>query len=213
MATIFMKKITERIYKYPTSNKLDKAIQARADVIFENATIEMQREFEEHPVTREIDAGIGSRNISGTLPGANSPPNNLFSFIGFDSGTDPTGPIRKRLNPSNPEGPKMVKVGKDPRGTTIRYQFKVSAPFEQIYKDTPIPWAKGLSWAEKIETSIPGYSHFLQKYLPTPEPSHSGGGIQIKKEVRQANFAPPEGGYLTGIFARFLARMRGDIKQ
>lgn len=212
MATIFMKKITERIYKYPTSNKIEKAIQARADVIFENAAIAMQREFEEHPVTKEIDAGIGSKNISGTLPGANSAPNNLFSFIGFDNGTDPTGPIRKRLDPSNTEGPKMVKVGQDTRGTTIRYQFKVSAPFEQIYKDTPIPWAKGLSWAEKIETNIPGYSHFLHKYMKYP-PSHSGGGIQVEKAVRGGEFSPPEGGYLKGIFARFLARMRGDLKQ
>lgn len=210
MATIFMKKITERIYKHPTSNKLDKAIQARADVIFENATIAMQREFESHPVTQEIDGGISSSNISGTLGGGKAP-NNLFSFIGFPGGSSPTDPIRKRLDPSNTEGPKMVKVGQDTRGTTTRYQFKVSMPFEQIYKDTPIPWAKGLSWAEKIETNIPGYSHFLAKY--GLKNSRSGGGVQIEKAVRGGEFSPPEGGYLKGIFARFLARMRGDTKQ
>lgn len=210
MATIFMKKITERIYKHPTSNKLDKAIQARADVIFENATIAMQREFESHPVTQEIDGGISSSNISGTLGGGKAP-NNLFSFIGFRGSAKPTEPIRTRLDPSNTEGPKMVKVGKDTRGTNIRYQFKVSAPFEQIYKDTPIPWATGLSWVEKIETEIPGFAHFLAEY--GLKNSRSGGGIQKEEEVRSGRFRPPEGGYLTGIFARFVARMRGDLKQ
>jgi hypothetical protein len=207
-----MKKITEKIYSQPTSDKLEKAVTARANVIFENAAIAMQREFEEHPVTQEIDEGISSRNISGTLPGANNAPNNLFAFIGFDSGTTPTDAIRKRLNPTSKMGPQMIKVGKDQRGTTMRYQFKVSVPFEDIYKETPIPWATKLSWAEKIETNIPGYSHFLQKYLSNP-PSRSGGGVQIEKEVRSASFTPPKGGYLKGIFEKFKARIRGDIKQ
>jgi hypothetical protein len=210
-----MKKVTEKIYNQPTSDKLDKALTDKANAVFQNAAVTMQREFEEHKVTQEIDGGIGSKNISDTLPGANNAPNNLFSFIGFDSGTRPTDAIRKRLdpNPASKIGPQMTRVGKDTRGSVVRYQFKVSVPFEDIYKETPIPWAKGLSWAEKIETDIPGYSHFLQKYLSTPDPSHSGGGIQIDKEVRSAKFSAPEGGYLKGIFARFTARIRGEIKQ
>ena len=213
MATIFMKKVTERIYKQPTSDKLSKALTAKANVIFENAAIAMQRDFEEHKVTQEIDQGISADNISGTLPGTRGAPNNLFSFIGFDSGTRPTDEIRNRLDPTKTDGPKMIKVGEDTRGLNLRYQFKVSVPFDEIYKKTPIPWAKGMSWAEKIETSIPGYSHFLQKYLPTPKPSHSGGGVQVEKALRNAEFSPPEGGYLKGIFARFAERIRGNTKQ
>ena len=210
MATIFMKKITEKIYSQPTSDKLEKAATARANVIFENAAIAMQREFEEHDVTKEIDGGIGSDNISDTLGGKKAP-NNLFSFIGFRGGDKPTEPIRKRLDPTNAEGPKMVRIGKDTRGTTARYQFKVSVPFEDIYAETPIPWAKGLSWVEKIETEIPGFAHFLAKYgLPN---SRSGGGVQLEKEVRRGSFTPPKGGYLKGIFEKFKARIRGDIKQ
>ena len=211
MATIFMKKVTEKIYKQPTSDKLGKALTAKANVVFQNAAVVMQKEFEEHKITQEIDGGVASKNISGTLPGANNAPNNLFSFIGFESGTTPTDAVRKRLDPTSKIGPQMFKVGEDTRGSTIRYQFKVSVPLDEIYKETPIPWAKGLSWAEKIETGIPGYSHFLQKKLPDP-PSRSGGGIQIDREVRGAEFAPPEGGYLKGIFQKFVARIRGEIK-
>ena len=40
--------------------------------------------FEEHPVTKEIDAGPGSNNSSGTLGGYG----NLFTFIGFERGQD-----------------------------------------------------------------------------------------------------------------------------
>lgn len=210
MATIFMKKITERIYNQPTSQKLEKAIQARANVIFENAAIVMQKEFEEHPVTQEIDGGIGSDNISDTLGGGKAP-NNLFSFIGFRGSDRPTEPIRKRLDPENKEGPKMVKVGKDVRGTAVRYQFKVSVPFEEIYKETPIPWAKGLSWAEKIETEIPGFAHFLAAY--GLKNSRSGGGVQVEDEIRSGEFNPPKGGYLKGIFERFAARIRGETKR
>ena len=210
MATIFMKKITERIYKQPTSNKLDKALKARADLLLENATIAMQRDFEEHPVTREIDGGIGSANISNTL-GGGSAPKNLFSFIGFDGGSDPLNPIRKRLYSDKQGGITMVKIGQDTRGTSIRYQFKVSAPFEQIYKETPIPWAKGLSWAEKIETDIPGFSKFLPAY--GLKNSRSGGGVQLENDVRSESFTPPEGGYLKGIFEKFVERIKGGFKQ
>lgn len=210
MATIFMKKITERIYKQSTSNKLDKALKARADLLLENATIAMQRDFEEHPVTREIDGGIGSANISNTL-GGGSAPKNLFSFIGFDGGSDPLNPIRKRLYSDKQGGITMVKIGQDTRGTSIRYQFKVSAPFEQIYKETPIPWAKGLSWAEKIETDIPGFSKFLPAY--GLKNSRSGGGVQLENDVRSESFTPPEGGYLKGIFEKFVERIKGGFKQ
>lgn len=210
MAKIFMKKITERIYKQPTSDKLDKAMKAKANVIFENAAIAMQREFEEHPVTQEIDGGIGASNISGTLGGGKAP-NNLFSFIGFEGNSSPTDPIRKRLNPESKGGPQIAKVGQDMRGSSMRYQFKVSVPFEDIYAETPIPWAKGLSWVEKMETNIPGYSHFLPEY--GLKNSRSGGGVQLEKAVRGGEFSPPEGGYLKGIFARFISRIKGETRQ
>lgn len=213
MATIFMKKVTERIYKQPTSDKLSKALTAKANVIFENAAMAMQQDFEDHKVTKEIDQGIDATNISETLPGTRGAPNNLFSFIGFNSGTKPTDEIRDRLDPTKKGGPKMIKVGEDTRGLNLRYQFKVSVPFDEIYKKTPIPWAESLSWAEKIETSIPGYSHFLQKKLPTPDPSHSGGGVQADNKLRSVEFSPPEGGYLKGIFARFVERIKGNTKQ
>ena len=49
------------------------------------------KQFKTHPVTIEIDGGPLARNSSGTLGGYG----NLFSFIGFSSGSDPTAIIKK----------------------------------------------------------------------------------------------------------------------
>jgi hypothetical protein len=50
---------------------------------------EMIEEFQNHPVTREISAGENASNSSGLLGGYG----NLFSFIGFDQGSDPIGSL------------------------------------------------------------------------------------------------------------------------
>ena len=52
---------------------------------FEILHKQMMQDFETHPVTRELKSGPGSSNISGSLPRGN-----LFGFIGFESGDDPT---------------------------------------------------------------------------------------------------------------------------
>ncbi len=49
--------------------------------------------FNAHPVTQEIEGGARSTNISGTLGGVG----NLFTYIGFDSGSNPIKPLRNLL--------------------------------------------------------------------------------------------------------------------
>ena len=55
------------------------------------------QEFLNHPITQEIKGGIDATNTSGTLAGIT----NLYSFIGFDEGSDPTKPIEDLLEKSN----------------------------------------------------------------------------------------------------------------
>ena len=50
----------------------------------------LMSEFENHPVTQEIEAGPGTSNISGTLNGYGD----LFSYIGFDAGDNPIMAIK-----------------------------------------------------------------------------------------------------------------------
>ena len=44
--------------------------------------------FDDHEITKEIEAGPGARNSSGTLGGYG----NLYTFIGFSRGQDPISP-------------------------------------------------------------------------------------------------------------------------
>lgn len=196
--------------------KLKAAATQRFNVIFTDSVKGMQKEFEEDPVTREIDGGIGASNISETLGGGNAP-DNLTSFIGFSAGSKPTEPIRKALDPKDRNGPKLgptIKLSQDDR--SIKYGCQVTGPkIEEIYAETPIPWAPGMSWAEKIETGISGFAHFLARFTSTP-PSQSGGGLQTKAELPSRSggeFTPPEKGYLSRIFSNFAESVQRFTKQ
>ena len=174
--------------------------------IFEPAVGQMMEEFESHEVTREIDAGINAQNISETLSGdfKDDKQKNLFSFIGFESGDSPTDPIRERLDPSHPNGPKLVYKGMDKNKMQIR--FEVRAPNEgSIYDSTPLPWATGLSWAKRIEVGIAGLGKFLNR--KGLKQSRSGGGIQVENQLRPARFIPTK--YLSQIFKNFLQNVSG----
>lgn len=218
MARVNMAAVKIAVAKDTPSRIAEKAAKQRANEVFEDAVIGMQIDFEEHPVTREIAGGVGSPNISNTLGGGNAP-KNLYSFIGFSAqdSVSPLEPIRDALDPSSAVGkiigPKMRYAGKETRQGNARFKFEIAAPIkEAIHKATPIPWATGWSWAQKIETRIPGFKSFLARRMGPP--SQSGGGIQAKDRdgnlitVRDAEYSEPDGGYLTGIFSRFLAQVR-----
>ncbi len=219
MATVFMQKIVERVYESPAQATLQAKAAQIAQTRFDTAVEAMRQDFEENPVTQEIKAGPGTKNLSETLIGGESTAyKDLSSFIGFPAGSDPLKPIEERLEPSNGDGPKLTRVGKELRGTAIRYQFKASGPDEEaIWQATPIPWTDGdgFSWAEKIETHIPGFASFLNG--PDYPQSKSGGGIQAKvggkpngapQVLRDADYRPPAKGYLQTIFKAFLERLR-----
>jgi len=128
-------------------------------------------EFNNHPVTREIEAGIGSANISGTLNGIT----NLYSFIGFYVGTDPITPIRELLEKST------YRITVSPTATISKVIFEIPTA-KMIFNATPMPWATGRSWAKGIETGISGIGYYLK--LTLDKNSRSGLGVQSQKKVR-----------------------------
>ena len=58
---------------------------------------ELISDFENHPVTRELEAGVESENISQTLNGNG----NLTTYIGFTPDANPTEPIKEILKTVN----------------------------------------------------------------------------------------------------------------
>lgn len=133
-------------------------------------------EFNNHPVTREIEMGISAPNISGTLNGVT----NLYSFIGFEEGSDPISPIKNLLEKSS------FRI--TPNGENIFSTIIFDIPSAKtIFLSTPMPWATGRSWAKGIETGISGIGYYLKK----TKNSRSGLGIQsqtkIKSDIRFKN--------------------------
>ena len=75
------------------SNIIKRQILEKASKAIEKAKAQIIAEFDSHEVTKEIQAGPSASNSSNTLGGYG----NLFTFIGFDSGSDPITPIRSLL--------------------------------------------------------------------------------------------------------------------
>lgn len=138
---------------------------------FQRLKNQMMVDFRNHPVTIEIKGGIASSNISGTLEGGSG---NLFSFIGFDKGSDPIQPIEELLQSTTFKVEGLFKK---------RIIFSVSMPSaKDIFEATPMPWANGRSWTKGIETGISGLGYYL---LVDNGSSRSGIGIQSPRQVRK----------------------------
>jgi hypothetical protein len=148
----------------------------------------MIAEFLNHPVTLEIKGGISSSNISGTLGGAT----NLFSFIGFDSGSDPIDPIEKLLYSTN---------FRFIRTTRNSVEFEIDIPeAAEIFSVTPMPWAPGRSWAKGIETGISGLGYYLKV---NRDNSRSGLGIQSSKRVRRSGSRFKNTQYISALIKKY----------
>ncbi len=146
--------------------------------------------FEKHPVTMEISAGVSATNISGTLGGIG----NLFSYIGFSAGSQPLTILRALLAQYE------IRYHHTRRQTTINITVPVAAA---IFKATPLPWAPGRSWAKGIETGISGLGRYLQG---ASSASRSGGGIQTSKRLRGGKFNNTS--YLTSLLKEYYKEIK-----
>jgi hypothetical protein len=181
----------------------DVALQNQVkEIIYSNILIlrsQMLEEFENHPVTQEILLGMkGSResNISGTLDGHG----NLFSFIGFEKGSDPIGPVRNLLQYVN-----IISIRNIDK--SIVYRLEIPTP-KDIFSVTPIPWASGRSWVKGIETGISGlgqYYYLKDESKRRATGSRSGVAFQIKGNLRGGGFRKVK--YMSDILNRYAAKI------
>ena len=146
-----------------------KEIKRVIDQEFNKIKNEFINEFMNHPITQEIQGGISAANLSNTLGGIT----NLYSFIGFDEGTDPIKPIEELLKKSN----YRILFNNRSVEATVIFDIPTAA---QIFEITPMPWASGRSWARGIETGISGLGYYIKK----AKNSRSGLGVQSNQQVR-----------------------------
>jgi len=162
-------------------------------VLLENKQ-ELIQQFNEHPVTKEIEAGPDASNQSGTLGNRG----NLFSFIGFPEGSNPIEPVRNLLQ-------KIELSSAKGRTSGSTVQFKVNMPdqneFESISK---MPWESGRSWLYDIERAISGLGQYLFGQFKN---SRSGTGMQLEKNVTSNTFTPVK--YFGTMLENFAKKLRG----
>ena len=168
--------------------------QRRVFDAFKRAKDAMLREFDKHPVTLELRKGARAVPITDATDGYG----NLFAFIGFDSGSKPTKPLRSLLDSSN------IRQTASRKGV---YYFRYGLPKTKEIEDaSPMPWEEGNSWVTELENgTMSNLSHFLYKNFTKSEFSHSKWGIQTPWEIEERSFNKTP--YLTEILENFRERV------
>lgn len=187
---------TKDVLKTMTSKQMKEEAYRVVQNKVEQADRNMVQNFESHPVTRELDSGPDSSNLSGALGGYG----NLFSFIGFNRGDTPTEIIRKYLQRGS-------RVYRNPRvissSRSVDMIFKVkTVSLEDLEALTPSPW-EGKSWLKGVETGISGLGYYIHE---NSDNSRSGKGYQSKNKIRSLIFKPVK--YMTSIMQKFNEDLR-----
>ena len=163
--------------KLTAPNKsLEALSRSSAKRSFEGAKRRLMGNFRNHPVVQELEGGPTGGNITGTLSRGN-----LFAFIGFQEGSNPTEKLEEFLD-ENIQFNGTLRYGKPSQmGTRLTYQWEIKTPFlREIWKETPYPSEKMTgSWADDLEgDGIPNFGqfwYFSNGGLPN---SRSGTGLQ-----------------------------------
>lgn len=158
------------------------------------------KEFEDDKITKEIDNGPTSDNISNTLKGKG----NLFSFIGFERDERPMSVVRQALQTIWQMDKDQVKI--EDKGDILLFKYPVrTVNLEYLYDITPMPWGGRGSWLQGIEKGISGFTNYIYwKIYETNPPSRSGTGVQADHALRGGEFRPRV--YITKILRNFVKR-------
>ena len=159
------------------AKQMNRALRKVIEPKLETKQNNLVKKFEAHPITVEIDAGPTARNSSGTLGGYG----NLFSFIGFSSGSDPAAVIKKIFS-------EKIKFRVRRKNSFGKYRITFYIPsIEEIYSLTPLPWASGQSWVSGVEKGMSNLGSFLYSGSGFSS-SSSGTGIQTKTPFSSVSF-------------------------
>lgn len=186
-----MKKVNINYKNIINNNKsFQKKSRIFIDNEFKNARNDFLKEFDNHKITQEIEAGPNASNTSGTLNGKG----NLFSFIGFNRNSDPISLLRQNIKKGFSISTKKITNG---------FRFLISYPsFEELKKATPMPWETGNSWIQGIENGISGFSNYMYKRFSE---GRSGAALQSNNTLRDGSFNRTN--YISGMINNFIKRI------
>ena len=153
-------------------------------------------EIKNHPVSKELDGGPDSENVSDTLNGKE----NLFAFIGFDNEDKPVDDLTELIRQNTSLDKRSIFDKK-----SSQLKFNIFTPsIEEIKSATPLPFERGRSWVKGVEDGISGFGYYVYGMLfPS---SRSGRGIQSKNKVRSAAYKPVR--YMSELYNNFIKNLK-----
>ena len=188
--------------KIANSKAFTRASLKNAEKKYKIEKTKLLQKFDTHAVTQEIEGGVSASNLSNTLGGKG----NLFTYIGFERGTNPTEKVRDVLLTSGA----VKKSGKKSKvasgGKRIQISFRASIPNVNLLKSSsPMPFQGGRSWLFDVETGISGFNYYMYKRFNR---GRSGMGLQSKNPVKTGSYKAPSNGYIKRLLAQFIASFK-----
>lgn len=186
--TVNKKRIQKEIFNNRAVKKMVRDI-VQKEVEKEKALF--RQDFESHPVTQELDGGENASNVSGTLGGYG----NLFSFLGFNQGANPTTPVKLLIQ--------KIRLDSNIQATANGFRVRVNIPSKDDFGAVSrLPFEGGRSWLLDIERGISGLGAYLYGRFVG---SRSGTGIQSKYNYTNKRFRNVT--YFSGMYTKFLKRL------
>ena len=174
-----------------TNRAVKKMVRNIVQKEVEKEKILFRADFESHPVTQELDGGETASNNSGTLGGYG----NLFSFLGFNNGANPTAPVKTLIQ--------KIALDRNVQSSSNTFKFKVNIPSKEDFAAVSrMPWEGGRSWLLDIERGISGLGAYLYGRFKS---SRSGTGIQSKYNYANRRFQNVK--YFSEMYSKFLRRL------
>lgn len=174
-----------------TNRTVKKMVRDIVEKEVEKEKILFRADFESHPVTQELEGGENASNSSGTLGGYG----NLFSFLGFNRGANPTSPVKSLIQ--------SIKVDRNIQASTNGFKVRVNIPSKEDFAAiTPMPWEGGRSWLLDMERGISGLGAYLYGRF---DASRSGSGIQSKSKYSNRTFRAVK--YFSQMYNKFIRRL------
>jgi len=156
------------------------------------AKTELLKEFNENPITQEIEKGPKLPH-SEILPEGYG---NLFSFFGFDENFEPIEPIRQQLESIHLD--KKIEIEKN------KYTFTIKTPStEDLEEKAPLRWDTR-SWISAVTYGIGRFSHYMFSLtLGRFKKSYSGTAVEVKPDLGETQSYLRGRAYVIGFLGKF----------